>query len=58
VTDHPTSSGASESRLGWHVICGEDLLAMLRRVAEGEDPDLVYIEEYVNAEVERVDGDS
>ena len=27
--------------LGWHVISGEDLLAMLRRVAAGENPDLV-----------------
>jgi hypothetical protein len=41
--------------LGWHVISGQDLLAMLRRVAAGEDPDLVYIEEYVNADVEKVD---
>jgi len=38
------------SKLGWHVISGEDLLAMLRRVAAGEDPDLVYIECDVNAE--------
>lgn len=43
--------------LGWHVISGEDLLAMLRRVAAGEDPEMVYIEEYANAEVERVEGD-
>jgi hypothetical protein len=38
----------------WHVINGEDLLVMLRRVAEGEDPDMVYAEEYVNAEREEV----
>jgi hypothetical protein len=36
----------------WHVISSDDLLAMLRRVAAGEDADLVYIEEYVNAERE------
>jgi hypothetical protein len=41
--------------LGWHVISGEDLLAMLRRVQAGEDPDLVYAEEYVNAEHEQVE---
>lgn len=44
-------------RLGWHVISGEDLLAMLRRVAEGEDPDLVYIEAYINAAREEIAGD-
>jgi hypothetical protein len=33
----------------WHVINGTDLLAMLRRVSEGKDPDMVYTEEYVNA---------
>ena len=50
-----TPEGAAP--LGWHVISGEDLLAMLRRVAEGEDPDMVYAEEYVNAEHERVESD-
>lgn len=39
--------------LGWWVISGENLLAMLRRCSSGEDPDLVYAEEYVNAEHER-----
>lgn len=43
-----------ESPLGWHVISGEDLLAMLRRVQAGEDPGLVYAEEYVNADREQV----
>ena len=41
--------------LGWHVISGEDLLAMLRRVANGENPDMVYVEEWVNADHEKVD---
>lgn len=36
--------------LGWHVISGERLLDMLRRVAGGENPDLVYAEEWANAE--------
>ena len=43
--------------LGWHVISGEDLLTMLRRVAAGEDPDMVYAEEYVNAQRETVEGE-
>lgn len=37
--------------LGWHVIAGEELLALLRRVAAGESPDLVYAEEYANTVV-------
>jgi hypothetical protein len=41
--------------LGWHVISGEDLLAMLRRVANGEDPDMVYAEEWANADHEKMD---
>lgn len=43
--------------LGWHVISGEGLLAMLRRVAAGEDPDMVYAEEYANADHEHVEAD-
>ncbi len=43
--------------LGWHVISGEQLLAMLRRVAVGENPDLVYAEEWANAEHERYEPD-
>lgn len=39
--------------LGWWVISGERLLAMLRRIEAGEDPDLVYAEEYVNSEQAR-----
>lgn len=44
----------SAEGLGWHVISGEQLLAMLRRVHGNEDPDLVYVEEYVNAAREYV----
>lgn len=40
--------------LGWWVISGESLLAMLRRVEAGEDPDLVYAEEYANCDHEEV----
>jgi hypothetical protein len=38
--------------LGWHVISGEQLLELLRRVAAGEDPDLVFAELWANAEHE------
>jgi hypothetical protein len=34
------------------VLSGEELLVMLHRVADGEDPDMVYAEEYANAEHE------
>ena len=43
--------------LGWHVVSGEDLLAMLHRAADGEDPDMVYMEEWANAEHERFNDD-
>lgn len=39
--------------LGWWSIAGEDLLAMLQRVAGGELPDLVYAEAYANSEHEQ-----
>jgi hypothetical protein len=41
--------------MGWHTISGEHLMHVLRRVAAGEDPDLVYIELYVNAEIVKVE---
>jgi hypothetical protein len=47
----------SDVALGWHVIAGEDLLAMLRRCAGGEDPDMVYAEEYANADHEHVESE-
>lgn len=37
----------------WWCICEEDILAALRRVEAGENPDLVYAELYVNSEHER-----
>jgi hypothetical protein len=44
------------ARLGWWSISGEALLDMLRRVAAGERPDLVYAEEYANSDHEQVEG--
>ena len=40
----------------WHVIRGDQLLEMLRRVQAGEDPEMVYLEEYVNAERDEGEG--
>jgi predicted HTH transcriptional regulator len=39
------------SDLGWHVISGEDLLVMLRRVETGERPSDVFAEYWANATV-------
>lgn len=44
-------SGAGQGPgIGWWVISGDNLLAMLQRVHAGENPDLVYAEEYANSE--------
>lgn len=43
------------SGLGWWSIHGEDLLALLRRAAAGEDPDLLYAEAYANSTTEEVE---
>ena len=37
----------------WWAISGDEILDMLRRVAAGEDPDLVYTEFYANCDVTR-----
>ncbi len=44
--------------LGWWSISGEAFLAALRRVAEGENPDMVYAEEYANSTIERIEGNA
>ena len=41
---------SAETSLGWWAISGDVLLGSLRRVAAGEDPDLVYAELYANTE--------
>ena len=48
---------AAPKEAGWWAISGEALLSMLRRVAAGEEPDLVYAEEYANSDHEAVEGD-
>jgi hypothetical protein len=42
----------------WWTISERDLLHALRRVANGEAPDLVYADIYVNSTHERIDGSS
>ena len=41
---------------GWDVLPGERLLELLRRAHAGEDPDLLYAEQYANADHEQVEG--
>lgn len=36
--------------LGWWTMSGENLLDLLRRAHAGEDPGLLYAEEYANSE--------
>lgn len=36
--------------LGWWTIHGSTLMDMMHRAQAGEDPDLIYAEEYANAE--------
>jgi hypothetical protein len=43
--------------LGWWAISGEDILDLLKRAHAGEDPDMLYIEAYANAESVRVEPD-
>ena len=38
--------------LGWFAISGEALLDSLRRVSEGENPDVIYAELYANSTTE------
>ena len=45
-----------ENLLGYWAISGEALLDMLRRAHDGEDPDLVYAEEYANSKHEHTAG--
>lgn len=41
----------------WHIISDLDLMALLCRAHAGENPDLLYIEEYVNADREDFSND-
>lgn len=37
-------------KLGWWCISGEAMMDMLRRAHAGEDPEMVYVEQYANSE--------
>jgi hypothetical protein len=52
LTEKDTNEPAAEVL---HLISGNDLLAMLDRVAAGEDPEWVYMEMFVNGE--RIDNE-
>lgn len=39
------------SRMGWWTISGEALMSLLCRAHQGEDPGLLYAEEYANSEI-------
>jgi hypothetical protein len=41
----------------WWTISEDALKAMLQRVADGADPEWVYLEEYANADIEHVPGE-
>lgn len=51
------ASPAPSDAMGWWVLSGDNLLAMLRRAHGGEDPDLIYAEEYANSEHESLTDD-
>ena len=39
-----------DADLGYHVISGMDMLLAFRRCANGEDPDMVYMELWANSD--------
>jgi hypothetical protein len=39
--------------MGWWSISGEVFLDCLKRAHEGEDPDMIYTELYVNSEIDK-----
>ena len=47
--EHPGDTQLESPELGWWLVSGEDILTMLRRVAAGDHPDLVFAECYANA---------
>ena len=52
MNGEPNMPGTANA-LGWWCISGEALVALLRRAAAGEDPDLLYAEAYANSRIER-----
>jgi phosphopentomutase len=50
-------SDETDTSLGWWSISGVALLEALRRVAEGENPDIVYAELYANSDHSHIEGE-
>lgn len=52
--EHQHSTPENDTLTGvpqpWHVISSRELLALLRRSHAGEDPEMLYLESYVNAD--------
>lgn len=51
-----TTDPSPTDDLGWHVVSGAGLLALLRRAGNGEDPDLLLMEAWANSNVRQVCG--
>lgn len=45
--------GEPEVKWAWWCIYGEELMKLLRRAHDGEDPDMLYAEAYANSKVEK-----
>lgn len=56
MSESRNPAGAYRAALGWWVLSGDNLLVLLRRAHAGEDPDLIYAEEYANGDHEWVAG--
>lgn len=41
--------------MSWWVIHSERILELLRRAADGEDPDALLLEEYANSDSEQIE---
>ena len=50
---HTNYNTGEPCNCGWWVIAGHYLLEALRKVAAGEDPEMVYTELYANSDIER-----
>jgi hypothetical protein len=49
MSEEDISLNEASAKPIWHVMDSTTLLKMLHRVADGEDPEMVYLEEYANA---------
>ena len=50
-------SDDNETRWAWWTLDGRDLMGMLRRAHEGDDPGVVYLEGWANSDVDYRPGD-